>query len=200
MPGSRVAHRFHDAESGDARRLADDRDLARALDGAQRVEDRIEILHLRWGAAALSFCMNCSSRESGRPTDRSSSPPPARAVARRCLAEHFGSKRREDGRVRPPHRGNSFVNSSRGRTASTPRARAASSPGRSPGPYIRCSRRSLSAAGRSSSCSFARRSRQSPEARRHQSSKRTDCSVEAAARLVVRSCLAGREVRHRFAR
>ncbi len=46
-----VAHRFHDAEAGDARRFADDGDLARTLHCAQRVEDRIEVpdLGLRRG-------------------------------------------------------------------------------------------------------------------------------------------------------
>ena len=42
-----VAHRFHDAEAGNAGRLANHRNLARALHGAQGVEDRIEILDLR---------------------------------------------------------------------------------------------------------------------------------------------------------
>ena len=55
MPGLRVAHRLHDAEPGDPRRLADDGDLARALDRAQRVEDRIEVrdLGLRRGRLQL---------------------------------------------------------------------------------------------------------------------------------------------------
>ena len=66
-----VAHRLHDAEAGDPRRLADDRDLARALDRAQRVDDRIEIGDRRsCGAAAFSFWTNCSSRET-RPSQGS---------------------------------------------------------------------------------------------------------------------------------
>ena len=40
-PRPRVAHRFHDAEAGDARRLANHRDLAGALHGAERVEPSV---------------------------------------------------------------------------------------------------------------------------------------------------------------
>ena len=118
----RVAHRFHDAEAGDARRLADDGDLPRALDGAQRVEDRIEILRApTCGAAAFSFWTNCSSREmrpshgslfvaAPAPRDRSTTPrrgPRAGTACRSPVRRAVSS-------------GSSFANSSRGSTASTP--------------------------------------------------------------------------------
>ncbi len=41
-----LAHRFHNAEAGDARGFADDSDFAQALERAHRVEDRIEVLHV----------------------------------------------------------------------------------------------------------------------------------------------------------
>ncbi len=42
-----AAHRFHDAKAGDLRRTAQHRDLARALDAAHLVEDRIQVAHVR---------------------------------------------------------------------------------------------------------------------------------------------------------
>ena len=41
-----IAHGLDDAEAGDARRFPDDRNLARALHRAQRVDDRVEVLDL----------------------------------------------------------------------------------------------------------------------------------------------------------
>ena len=55
-----AAHRFHQAEAGELRGAADQRDLARALDGAQVVEDRREIADL--GAAALRSRSSSTNR------------------------------------------------------------------------------------------------------------------------------------------
>src|SRR5207253_664664 len=44
-----IAHGFDDAEPGDARSFADDGDLARTLDGAQLVQNRIQILDFGFG-------------------------------------------------------------------------------------------------------------------------------------------------------
>ena len=41
-----AAHRFHHAETGDLRRAAHHRDLARALDAAHLVEDRVQVAHV----------------------------------------------------------------------------------------------------------------------------------------------------------
>ena len=78
LAGRRFAHRLHDPEPRDARHLAHERDLARALDEAHGVEDRVEVLDLDRRRRSFSFCVNAVSRE-GRPSQ--GSPLVARACA-----------------------------------------------------------------------------------------------------------------------
>ena len=111
----RVAHRLHDAEPGEARGLADERDLARALHRAHRVEHRIEILQLRArrrGAQLLPE--HLLARRAGRPTD-----------PRPCCAP--GSTDRPTTGCRAPRRGTACrwcVRRACRRRARTPRAAA----------------------------------------------------------------------------
>ena len=57
------AHGLHHSHTGDSRGFADQRDLARALDEAQRIDERIEILDSSDGAAARTLSMNRVSRD-----------------------------------------------------------------------------------------------------------------------------------------
>ena len=95
--GARVAHRLHDAEAGDARRLADDVDLARALHRAQGVHDRIEILDLEVRRRGLQLRdERLLARVASVPRIALVRGPHPRRIALRLAAEHFGGERRED--------------------------------------------------------------------------------------------------------
>ena len=70
LAGPGRLHRLEDAGRRDARRLANGLDLARALDQAQAIEDRIEILDPRLRRRALIRAMNVTSRDA-RPSQGS---------------------------------------------------------------------------------------------------------------------------------
>ena len=88
--GAGVAHRLDDAEAGDAGCLAQDGDLARALDGAELVEDRVEIGDGGLGSSLLE--VRNEGLFAGRPAVPRvvlSGAGESRGVAGRGAAQHF---------------------------------------------------------------------------------------------------------------
>ena len=142
----RRLHRLEDAERRQPRRLADQRDLARALDRAasRRAPDR-GCAPSSCGACAFSFSMNAASRV-GRPSHGSAAVAAAHAsdVARRAGALRLGPERRVDGaallRRAATHRRRELLARAapaRCRSSRPPRARARA-PGPRSAPGARC--------------------------------------------------------------
>ena len=131
VPRPRRAHRFHDRHAGDARRLANQRDLARTLDQAHRVEHRIEILHRHARRLRLHA-----------PDERrlARQPPVPRIFGRLLGMTHDRVRRRRAQRFRRgaadtascparPNAVSASANASRSSTRSMPVSLIASSPG-----------------------------------------------------------------------